>query len=336
MRGCIIAAALLAALTPGLSAREVNIYSSRHYASDEAIYADFTKQTGIAVNRKEGKPEELLELIKAQGAASPADVFVTVDAGNIWKAEQAGVLAPFVSNVIAQRVPANLREPSGLWFAAAKRVRLIFVDAARADALNVRTYADLADPRLKGKVCARQSSNVYNLSFLASMIAKDGAQRAETWARGVVANFARTPQGGDIDQLLGIASGECVVALSNHYYFVRLQREPKPESQGAAGKIKPIFPDQNGAGAHVNVTAAGLLKSAPNKAEAKEFLEFLVSDAAQNHFASLTNEYPVVETVALPPALAAFGAFKTDGASVSVYGARQAEAQQIYDRAGWK
>jgi iron(III) transport system substrate-binding protein len=336
MRTLALSATLALALAQGAAARELNIYSSRHYASDEAIYADFTKQTGIAINRKDGKPEELLELIKAQGAASPADVFVTVDAGNIWKAEQAGVLAPFSSNVVAQRVPAHLREPSGLWFAAAKRVRLIFVDAARGQALNVRTYADLSDPRLKGTVCARQSSNVYNLSFLAGLIAKEGARKAEDWARGVVANFARTPQGGDTDQLLGVASGECAVALSNHYYFVRLQREQESESQAAVAKIKPIFPDQNGAGVHVNVTAAALVKWAPNKAEAKEFLEFLVSDAAQAHFALLTNEYPVVEGVPLPPALAALGPLKMDTASVAGFGAHQAQAQQIYDRAGWK
>jgi iron(III) transport system substrate-binding protein len=328
-------AAALAASGSCLS-REVNIYSSRHYASDQAIYAEFTRQTGIAINRKEGKPEELLQLILAQGQASPADVFITVDAGNIWKAEQANVLAPLDSPEIRARVPANFREESGLWFGVAKRIRMIFVADAQAAALNVNSYADLADPRLKGTVCVRQSSNVYNLSLLASFIAENGATAAETWAKGVVSNMARPPEGGDTDQLLGVASGQCSVALANHYYFLRLARDAAPDSKAAAAKLKPVFPDQSGKGAHANITAAGLVRWSPHPAEAKQFLEFLVTDKAQGYFADLTNEFPIVSSVPLPAALQKLGAFKVNDADVRSYGKFQAEAQQIFDRAGWK
>jgi iron(III) transport system substrate-binding protein len=330
--------ALAAALAASGScfSREVNIYSSRHYASDQAIYAEFTRQTGIAINRKEGKPEELLQLILAQGQASPADVFITVDAGNIWKAEQANVLVAHNSPEIRARVPANFREESGLWFGVAKRIRMIFVADAQAAALNVNGYADLADPRLKGTVCVRQSSNVYNLSLLASFIAENGATAAESWAKGVVSNMARPPEGGDTDQLLGVASGQCSVALANHYYFLRLARDAAPANKAAAAKLKPVFPDQSGKGAHANITAAGLVRWSPHPAEAKQFLEFLVTDKAQGYFADLTNEFPIVPSVPLPAPLKQLGSFKTNDTDLRTYGQYQAEAQKIYDRAGWK
>lgn len=328
--------ALGLALTPAAMAAEVNLYSSRHYEGDQAIYDAFTKATGIKVNKKEGKPEELLQLIVAQGDNSPADVFVTVDAGNLWRAEKAGVLAPVDSPILKARVPAQFRDPGNLWFGVAYRVRLIAVDAAQAGALKIKDYADLADPRLKGKICARQSSNVYNLSFLAAKIGHDGAAKAEAWAKGVAANFARAPQGGDIDQLLAVAAGECQVAISNHYYLVRLQTSAKPEEKAAAANLTPVFPDQTGRGAHANISGAAMLKSGPNKAEARKFLEFLVSDTAQAYFSASNNEFPVVASVALPPQLKSLGSFKTDPVNVRVYGENQAAAQQAYDRAGWK
>jgi iron(III) transport system substrate-binding protein len=329
-----IAVVLACGATGAALAREVNIYSSRHYASDEAIYAAFTKQTGIAINRKEGKPEELLQLILAQGAASPADVFITVDAGNIWKAEQAGVLAPFPSKIVATRVPTNFRDPQSRWFGVAKRLRLIFVDRASAAQINVRSYDDLADPRLKGTVCIRQSSAIYNLSLLAARIEHEGPVKALAWTKGVVANFARAPQGGDTDQLLGIGSGECKIAVANHYYYLRLIRDPKQADIG--GKIQAIFPDQDGRGVHANITGAGLLRSGPNQANAKRLLEFLVSDEAQGHFANLTNEYPIVESVPVPAHLAALGPYKTDPINVRAYGEHQPQAQKLFDQAGWK
>lgn len=318
------------------SAKDLNVYSSRHYEADQAIYDAFTRKTGITINRKEGKPEELLQLIQAQGALSPADVFITVDAGNIWKAEQAGVLEPLESPYVVSRVPENFRDPAKRWFGVAKRVRLIFVDREVGPALNIAAYDDLADPRLKGMVCVRQSSNIYNLSLMAARIARTGAPAAESWAKGVVANFAREPQGNDTDQLMGIASGQCKVALANHYYFVRLQTEKDPAKTAAAAKLMPIFPDQSGRGTHANITAAGLLKSGPNRAEAVQFLEFLVTDEAQGYFAELNNEFPIVEAVKVPAKLTRLGKHKIDTINVRAYGENQAEAQKVYDRAGWK
>jgi iron(III) transport system substrate-binding protein len=240
------------------------------------------------------------------------------------------------SPVLAARVPAQYRDPANKWFGVAYRVRLLVADKAKVADLNVKTYDDLADPRLKGKVCARQSSNVYNLSFLGSKIAQDGAAKAEAWAKGVAANFARQPQGGDTDQLLAVASGECQIAISNHYYLVRLQNSKKPEEVAAAEKLQAIFPDQSGRGVHTNISGAAALASGPNPAEAQKFVEFLVSDEAQRYFTTGNNEFPVVASVPVPPALKALGTFKTDPVNVRVYGENQAQAQQAYDKAGWK
>jgi iron(III) transport system substrate-binding protein len=324
------------AAAQGALAAEVNLYTARHYEGDQALYDAFTKSTGIKVNKKEGKPEELLQLIVAQGDNSPADVLVTVDAGNLWRAEKAGVLQTVSSPVLTSRIPAQFRDPANQWFGVAYRVRILVADKSKIGDLNISTYADLADPRLKGKLCARQSSNIYNLSLLASMIGHDGAAKAETWARGVAANFARQPQGGDTDQLLAVAAGECQAAISNHYYLVRLQTSKNPEDAAAAAKLQAIFPDQAGRGAHANISGAAVLKSAPNKANAQKFIEFLVSDEAQRYFTDGNYEYPVVATVKPPASVAALGTFKTDPINVRVYGENQAAAQQAFDRAGWK
>lgn len=331
-----LALAAMVSAAPGTLAAEVNLYTARHYEGDQALYDAFTKSTGIKVNKKEGKPEELLQLIVAQGENSPADVLVTVDAGNLWRAEKAGVLQAIASPVLTARIPAQFRDPANQWFGVAYRVRLVVADKTKLDALNIKTYGDLADPRLKGKLCARQSSNIYNLSFLASKIGHDGLEKAEAWARGVAANFARQPQGGDTDQLLAVAAGECQAAISNHYYLVRLQTSKKPEDAAVAAKLQAIFPDQPGRGAHANISGAAVLKSAPNKANAQKFVEYLVSDEAQRYFTEGNFEYPVVASVKPPPAVAALGALKTDPVNVRVYGENQAAAQQAYDRAGWK
>ncbi|HAJ46028.1 MAG TPA: Fe(3+) ABC transporter substrate-binding protein [Alphaproteobacteria bacterium] len=319
-----------------LGAAKVNVYPARHYEGDAALYDAFTKETGIKVNRKEGKPEELLQLIVAQGNASPADVLVTVDAGNLWRAEAAGVVQPVASPILSARIPAQFRDPSNNWFGIAYRVRLIAVALDQADKLNVKSYDDLAAPRFKGMVCARQSSNIYNLSLLGARIGADGAAKAQAWAAAVAGNFARQPQGGDTDQLLAVASGECKVAIANHYYLVRLQNSKKPEEQAAAAKIKAVLPDQDGRGVHANISGAAMLKSAPNKAEAQKFLEFLVSDTAQAYFANGNYEFPVVASVARPQVLTNLGEFKTDTINVRVYGENQAEAQKLFDKAGWR
>jgi iron(III) transport system substrate-binding protein len=324
------------ASVPVAGASEINLYTARHYEGDQALYDAFTKATGIAINKKEGRPEELLQLIVAQGANSPADVLVTVDAGNLWRAEKAGVLQAVTSPVLTARVPAQFRDPANQWFGVAYRARIVVADKAKLASLNIQSYDDLADPRLKGTLCARQSSNIYNLSFLAAKIGHDGVAKAEAWARGVAANFARQPQGGDIDQLLAVAAGECQAAISNHYYLVRLQNSKKPEDVAAAAKLQPIFPDQKGRGVHVNISGAAVLKSAPNKDNAQKFVEFLVSDEAQRYFTDANFEFPVVTTVKPPAPVAALGAFKLDPVNVRVYGENQAAAQQAYDKAGWR
>jgi iron(III) transport system substrate-binding protein len=323
--------------TPKAAAGELNIYSSRHYEADQQIYDAFAKETGITVNRIEAKGDELLERLKREGAASPADVVITVDAGNLWRMQEAGVLQPIESAVLNERVPANLRDPEGRWFGVAKRARVIVYNPEKIALAPEFGYAELADPKLKGLVCSRPSSNIYNLSLMAGLIETLGPAKAEAWAKGVVANFARPPEGNDTDQLTATAAGVCGVALVNHYYLARLAQSEKPEDKAAAAKLRVIFPDQQAGGAHVNITGAGVAAHAPDKANAIRFIEFLTSPAAQTLFAKGNNEYPVVVGAPLEnPALESYGAFKESQVPLAVYGQRQAEAQTVFDRAGWR
>jgi iron(III) transport system substrate-binding protein len=322
---------------PSLAAdKVVNLYTARHYDSDEAIYRAFTAKTGIAVNRIEASADLLVERLKAEGANSPADVVMTVDAGRLGLLEREDLLQPIDSAVLRATIPANLRQPDGKWFAFSTRVRVFIYDKARIDPRSIQTYESLADPKLKGEICIRSSSNIYNLSMMAALIARLGEPAAENWARGVVANFARAPQGGDTDQIKAVAAGECGVAVANTYYFVRFLVSQKPEDQALAAKLGVVFPNQEASGAHVNVSGAGVAKHAPNRANAIAFLEFLASDEAQRIFADSNNEYPAVASVPANAALAGLGAFKADAVNVAVLGANQAPAQKIFDRAGWK
>jgi iron(III) transport system substrate-binding protein len=331
---CLAAAS---AALPALAEDKVlNLYSSRHYQTDEALYANFTRQTGIRINRIEANEDALLERLKNEGARSPADVLVTVDAGRLWRAEQMGLFQPVKSKVLDERIPGELRHPEGLWFAFSVRARPIFYLKGAVDPSRIRTYEDLADPRWKGKVCIRSSSNMYNLSLMSSMIAGVGPARAEEWARGVVANFARSPKGGDTDQIKAVATGECQLAVANTYYFVRLMTSPKPAEREIADKVGVIFPNQAGRGTHVNVSGAGVLKFAPNREAAVKFLEYLAGDEAQAYFANGNNEYPVTGKIRGNPELASLGEFRKDSLNVSLLGRNQAAAQQTYDRAGWK
>ncbi len=314
----------------------LNLYSSRHYQTDEALYANFTAKTGIKVNRIEANEDALLERLRNEGARSPADVLVTVDAGRLWRAEQLGLFASVNSPVLRDRIPAELRHPEGLWFAFSVRARPIFYRKGALDPKAIRDYEDLADPRWKGKVCIRSSSNMYNLSLMSSMIAGDGPVKAEAWAKGVVANFARSPKGGDTDQIKAVAAGECDIAVANTYYFVRLMKSAKPEERAVAEKVGVIFPNQSGRGTHVNVSGAGVLKHAPHREAAVKFLEYLAGDEAQAYFANGNNEYPVAGPVRGNPELASLGDFKRDSVNVSLLGRNQSAAQQAYDRAGWK
>lgn len=336
IRAALAAGLLLAALPATAAENVLNLYSSRHYQTDEALYANFTKKTGIRVNRIEANEDALLERLRNEGARSPADVLVTVDAGRLWRAEQMGLFQPVRSKVLEERIPGELRQPDGLWFAFSVRARPIFYAKGKVNPADIRDYEDLADPKWKGKVCVRSSSNMYNLSLMSSMIAGVGPVKAEEWARNVVANFARAPKGGDTDQIKAVASGECQVAIANTYYYVRLAKSTKPEEKAIAEKVGVVFPNQAGRGTHVNISGAGVLKHAPNRDAAVRFLEYLASDEAQSYFADGNNEYPAVPSIKANAALQSLGAFKKDSLNVSLLGRNQAAAQQAYDRAGWK
>lgn len=314
----------------------VNIYSSRHYNTDQRLYENFTAQTGIKVNLIEGKDDLLIERIKQEGSRSPADILITVDAGRLWRATQAGIYAPVNSTILTKAIPNYLRDSQNRWFGFSKRLRVIMYNQNRVNRSQLSTYADLANPKWRKKLVIRSADNVYNQSFVASMIATRGAAAAEQWCRGVVANFARPPQGGDTDQIKAIAAGIGDLALANTYYLARLGASKDPSDQEVFKKVKVFFPDQNGRGAHVNISGGGLVKTAPNKAEAIRFLEYLVSPSAQQFFAQGNFEYPVISGVALDPILQGFGSFKSDIAAVDKYGPNSAQAARIMAKAGWK
>ncbi|MGH6719192.1 MAG: Fe(3+) ABC transporter substrate-binding protein [Alphaproteobacteria bacterium] len=332
----VTVAAILVGVAELAAADQLNIYSARHYQTDEALYARFTEITGISVNRIEDNEDPLLERIVNEGVNSPADVLITVDAGRLWRADQAGIFAAIDSPVLTARIPVHLRHPDGHWFGFATRARVIVYAKDRVDPATLATYQDLADPRWHGKVCMRSGSNIYNLSLLGSIIAHDGAAAAEAWAAGVVANMARPPEGGDTDQIKAVAAGECDIAVANTYYYVRLVTSDDPDDNAIAAKVGVIFPNQATTGTHVNVSGAGVLAHAPHPEAALKFLEYLASDEAQRHFADGNNEYPVVPGLPNNRALQALGNFRADTLPVAEIGANQPLAQQIFDRVGWQ
>jgi iron(III) transport system substrate-binding protein len=332
-----IAVLCTASLSAGAQEKVLNLYSSRHYQTDEALYSEFTRQSGIRINRIEAPEDALIERLRSEGAASPADVLVTVDAGRLWRAEQLGLFQPVKSAVLDSRVPGHLRHPEGLWFGFSTRARVIVYNKAAVKPDEIRSYEDLADPKWKGKVCMRSSSNIYNLSLAAALISHAGEQKTEEWAKGVVGNFARAPKGGDTDQIKAVAAGECALTISNTYYYARLAKSTKPDERDAAAKTGVVWPNQDGRGAHVNISGAGVLKNAPHREEAVKFLEYLAGDDAQRYFADGNNEFPAVKSVTIDnPALKALGNFKPDTLNVSALGRNQPAAQKVYDRAGWR
>jgi iron(III) transport system substrate-binding protein len=313
---------------------EVNIYSARHYDTDLALYDEFTRETGIKVNRIEADSDALIERIRSEGEFSPADLFITVDAGRLWRAEQAGILAPVSSAVLEQRIPAHLRHPQGLWFGLSTRARVIIYNKAAGKPEGLAHYADLADPRFKGQICMRSSSNIYNISLLSSIIAHKGAAEAEQWARGVVANFARPPQGNDTAMIEAVAAGECRISIANTYYLARYAKGDARDKAIFAA-VGVIFPDQDTTGTHVNVSGAGVVRTAPNRANAVKFLEYLTSEQAQRYLADGNNEYPAVRGMAANSAVERLGSFRADTLNAAELGKHQAEAVRIFDRAGW-
>ena len=328
-------------LTASAQAAVVNLYSARHYQTDEALYANFTRTTGIRINRIEAGDEALLERLRTEGRASPADVLLLVDAARLWKAQTEGLFSPVRSERLESRIPASLRAPAtadGIaWFGISTRARVIIVNRSRMGSDTVSSYADLANPALKGKVCTRSAAHPYMLSLIAAIIEHQGEEAATQWARGVVTNFARAPRGGDTDQIKAVASGECAVALTNTYYLVRIMRSDKPADREMMAKLQVIWPDQAGHGAHINVTGGGVLRHAKNPEAALRFLEYLASDEAQRYLADGNNEWPAVPGVRTEnPALAALGTFKADPLPVAALGRSQAAAARLIDRVGWR
>lgn len=340
MGAAVIGSVVFAVLTPepaAAQARELNLYSARHYNTDEALYADFTKQTGIRINRIELGDEALLQRVRAEGANSPADVILLVDAARLWRAQIDGMFSPVQSKLLESRVPATLRSNDGTWFGLSTRARVIVYSKAAVKAADVDTYEALADPKNKGRVCTRSGSHPYMLSLFGSMVERSGEAATEAWARGMVANMARPPRGGDTDQIRAVASGECGVALTNTYYWVRLLRSEDPKDKDVVDKVGFVWPNQTSSGTHINISGGGVAKHAPNRANAIKFLEYLASDSAQQYFADGNNEWPVVKSAALNnPALASLGSFRPETVPTSSIGKGQIAAQRILDRTGYR
>ncbi len=352
MKLTFLALAVASTLTIGAqsvsaqSESTLNLYSARHYSTDEALYSNFTKTTGIKINRIDADDAGILARLKAEGSSSPADVILLVDAARLWRADVDGLLQPTKSKALEAAIPAQYRAkvtPEGeSWFGFSTRARVVVYNKATVKAGDVDTYEKLADPALKGKFCVRSGSHPYNLSLFGAVVEHLGAQKGEAWLAGLVANMARKPQGGDTDQIKGVGSGECGFALTNTYYLARIMRSEKAEDKALMSKIGVMFPNQNSWGTHVNVAGGGVAKYAPNKANAVKFLEYLATKDAQDYFANGNNEWPTVASVKVSnPALAAMsgqsgGAFKAEILPLSVVGMNQVKVQQMLDRVGFK
>ncbi len=339
----LLAVASLTLASASASAQQavLNLYSARHYQTDEALYENFTRNTGIRINRIDGDDSGILSRLKNEGAASPADVILLVDAARLWRAESDGLFQPVTSAVLTARLPAHLRgadEGKGSsWFGFSTRARVIVYDKTRVPAGDVDTYEKLASPANKGRLCTRSGSHPYNLSLFGAMLEHLGPQGTENWLQGLVTNMARAPKGGDTDQIRAVASGECAVAITNSYYLARLMRSNKPEDKTVVERIGVMFPNQSSFGTHVNVAGGALARYARNRDAAVRFLEYLASDAAQTYFANGNNEWPAAVGAKLDnPALASFGDFKSDTTPVSAIGRNQIAVQQMLDRVGYR
>jgi iron(III) transport system substrate-binding protein len=323
------------AATCAAPAGEVNIYTARHYDADLKLFDDFSCRTGVKANVIEAEGDALIERLAQEKEASPADLFLTADAGVLWRAKSRGLLRPFTDEATA-RAPARFRDPENEWVGLSKRARVVIYDRAKGLPEGFRDYEDLADPSLAGMVCVRSSSNVYNQSLLASIIAHDGPEAAEAWAKGVVANFARAPEGNDTSQIEAVAAGQCRLAIVNSYYVARYLDPADRKKFGIGRKIAVFYPNQEDRGAHVNISGAGLARHAPNAENAEKLIAFLLTDESQKAFARGNNEYPVVEGLIAEGPIAGLGDFKEDALTVSTLGELQAEAVKTFDRAGWR
>ena len=342
------ACALLAAVSLSSAYAQdnvVNLYSARHYATDEALYNGFTQATGIKINRVDADDAGILARLKAEGAASPADVILLVDAARLYRGEVDGLFKPIQSPLLNEAIPANLRstpEADGgvSWFGFSTRARVIVYNKARVNKEDVDTYEELGDPKNKGKLCIRSGSHPYNLSLFGAITEHLGEQKTQEWLQGVVANLARSPKGGDTDQIKAVASGECDIGVTNSYYLARLMRSSKPEDVAVANKVGVVFPNQQSWGTHMNIAGGAVAKYSKNPANAVKFLEYLASPEAQNYFANGNNEWPTAKgvTVANPALKAMTGdaPFKSETIPISAVGANTTKVQQMLDRVGFK
>lgn len=314
----------------------LNLYTSRHYDTDDSLYQNFTDLTGVRVNMIEAGADELIERIKTEGANSPADILMTVDAGRLWRAQQEDLFEPIQSSVLDSAIPDNLRDPAGHWYGFTTRARVIMYHRDRVNPNDISTYQDLADPQWRGKLLIRTSSNIYNLSLTGALIHHLGEEATEEWARGIAANLARTPTGGDTDQIRALAAGEGDLAVANTYYLARLMRSEDPADRAVAAQVGVIFPNQDSFGTHVNISGAGVLRNSPNRQAAIQYLEYLAGLEAQAIFAEGNNEYPVVEGAEITPELESFGTFQADTLNASIFARNNQAALQLMDRAGWR
>ena len=338
LKPLILSAACLSMLfTQGIvHADEVNVYSARKEALILPVLKKFQAETGIGFNLITAKADALLKRLEAEGQSTPADVFITTDAGRLQRARAAGVLQPVDNPILAARIPENLRDKDNYWFGLSQRARVIFYAKNKVTPSELSTYEALTDEKWKHRICIRSSDNIYNQSLVASMIEADGIAQTETWARGLVANFARKPAGGDTDQLRAAAAGQCDIAIANTYYFGRLVNSDKEKDQKVAVSLGVFWPNQDGRGAHINVSGAGITRYAPHREAAERLLEFLVSPESQTWYAEVNNEYPVVVDAAIPATLMSFGKFKGDSLNLTRLGENNRAAVQLMDRAGWR
>lgn len=314
----------------------MNVYSARHYDADRRLYAAFQDATGVAVRVLPANAEQLTERLRAEAEATEADLIVAADAGNLWRMKDAALLADTTTPILEQGVPARLRDPNGAYWGFTKRVRVIVYRKDAVTPEEVAAYDDLAKPRFRGQIVARSSTNVYQLSTLASRIERLGAENARAWAASVRANFARDPQGSDTDQIKAVAAGEAQATLCNHYYVLRLMRSQDPSDREIASKVGVVFPDRGGAGTHINISGAGIARHAKRPERALQLLEYLVSDAAQILLAPLNDEFPIRPSIAPAPELAALGAFREEDIPLDALGRRQGEAARIFEEVGWR
>lgn len=314
----------------------VNVYSHRHYEADQLLFDAFTKETGIKVNVVKAKADQLLQRLEMEGASSPADILITVDAGSLHRIKEKGLFQPINSENLNTNIPAYLRDAEGYWFGLTQRARVIAYNKDKIKPAQLSTYADLASPKWKGKILIRASDNIYNQSLLASFIHHEGAEKAKKWAEGIVKNMAREPKGGDKDQILALANGEGDLAVVNTYYIGQMLTSKDEAEQKAVAKVGVFFPDQSKFGTHTNISGVGVCKYAPNKENAVKLLEFLVSESSQRTYAEANQEYPIRANIAYSKELDSFGKFKADTIELSLLGKFNSEAVKIFDQVKWK